>query len=247
MEDIANDFQRLAGNYSFVRICGTDCNQVAKVYAIAKSYGMKLFCGIWDPASVQNEANTIIAAVQGDWSMVHTVSVGNELINNGKASPQQIVSAVRTARSILRAAGYKGPVVTVDTFVAAKTHPEMYENSDYCAINAHAFFDKTVSAFQAGMWLQATVSSVRSALSTPMDVVVTATGWPTRGDSNGAAVPSLEQQKAALDSIKAEFASSLDKVVLFSAFNNRWQPLTAATFNAEPYWGIGGAVALSDA
>lgn len=244
--DINNDFQQFRGSYSFVRIYGTDCNQVANVCAVAKSYGMKVFLGIWDPSAVQSEASIIIAGVNGDWSMVHTISVGNELINNGLASPQEIVSAVAAARSILRAAGYEGPVVTVDTFTAAMAHPELYDQSDYCAINAHAFFDSTVSGPQAGQWLRNTVSRVRDVLPPSMDVVVTETGWPTRGDSNGAAVPGLEQQKAALDSIRQEFASNPGKVVLFSAFNNLWQPLNAATFNAEPYWGIGGAVSPCD-
>lgn len=134
--------------------------------------------------------------------------------------------------------------MAVDTFAAFEAHPELCDQSDYCAVNAHAFFDSTVAAPDAGRWLHDTVSRVASALAVPK-AVVAETGWPTRGDSNSLAVPSLEGQKAALDSIRARFASRLGHVILF-AFNDLWKTKDSATFNAEPYWGIGGAVALCD-
>lgn len=245
-KEVNDDFSQFASKYSVVRVYGTDCNQVSMVYKAAKMHDIKLFLGIWDPADMHNEANKIISGIDGDWDVVHTVSVGNELVNNGQASPGQMVNAVKSARSVLRAAGYKGPVVIVDTFMAARAHPEICDASDYCAINAHAFFDSTISASQAGSWLAKTVKSVASRLSTQKKVVVTETGWPTKGLPNGLAVPSMANQKKALDAIKSSFASTPEDVILFSAFNDLWKPKTSATFNADQFWGINGAVSLSD-
>ena len=42
-------------------------------------------------------------------------SVGNELVNTGKASASQVVAAIANAKTTLKAAGYDGPVATVDT------------------------------------------------------------------------------------------------------------------------------------
>ena len=42
-------------------------------------------------------------------------SVGNELVNTGKASASQVVAAIASAKTTLKAAGYDGPVATVDT------------------------------------------------------------------------------------------------------------------------------------
>lgn len=234
----------MKGLYSFVRIYGTDCDQVPAAYSAAKSVGVQLFLGIWDLSQVQAEAQKIIAAINGDWDVVHTVSVGNELVNNGQASPASVIAAIKQARQILRAAGYKGPVVTVDTFIAAEANPELCEASDYCAVNAHAFFDSTISAPQAGNWLLKTVASLKS--KTSKNVVITESGWPTQGNPNGLAVPGLSQQKAALDSIKQAFASNPGDLILFSAFNDPWKTKAAATFNAEPYYGIDGAMSNSD-
>lgn len=245
-QDIEQDFQRFASNYSVVRIYGTDCDQVRNVYSAAKTYGIRVFLGIWEPTAVEDEVGKIVSGVNGDWNLIHTISVGNELVNNGQASPGQVIKAVKSARSSLRAAGYQGPVVAVDTFVAVQAHPELCEESDYCAVNAHAFFDSTCSASDAGEWLQNTVSNVKSALSVPKMIVVTETGWPTKGDRNGMAIPGLENQEAALDSIKREFVDSPGNVILFSAFNDLWKQKSLATFNADQYWGIGGAVSTSD-
>lgn len=61
-----------------------------------------------------------------------------------------------------------------------------------------------------------------------------------KGDSNGAAVPSLSNQAAALSSIKTAFSSNPESIILFTAFNDVWKKNTAAQFEAEQFWGMGG-------
>lgn len=243
--EIKDDFRRLGGSYSLVRIYGTDCDQVNKVYSAAKSTGLKLFLGIWDLASLQEEALKIISAIYGDWGVVHTISVGNELVNRGHATPKQVVDALRLVRPLFRSAGYQGPVVTVDVFNVAESHPQLCEASDYCAMNAHPFFDSTVSAPQAGEWLLNTTRRIRSALANS-DVMVTETGWPTEGLPNGLAVPGIHNQRVALASIKDAFSANPSHIVLFSAFNDLWKQKETSTFNAEQYWGVDGAVSNCD-
>lgn len=245
-DEIKQDFSELAGSYSLVRIYGTECDQVSKIYPCAKANNMKLFLGIWDINDVHNEARLIIDTINGDWDIVDTISVGNELVNNNAATPAQVLAAVDEARTILSAAGYKGPVLTVDTFMAVQEHPELCEKSEYCAINAHAFFDSHTSADGAGKWLSDTVKDVKSKLSSDKRVVVCETGWPTKGDSNGKAVPGLSQQGSALKAIEEAFSEHPDDIILFSAFNDHWKKPEPATFHAEQYWGIDGKDSASE-
>ncbi|KAJ0168990.1 Cell surface mannoprotein MP65 [Colletotrichum tanaceti] len=239
-EQIDADFSELKGKYSVVRTYGTDCNQVANALSAAKNAGVKLFLGIFDINSIPTQIATIVSAVGSDWSLIDTVSVGNELVNNGKATAQQMVTAVGQTRQLLRAAGYTGPVVTVDTFVAVLANPSLCDVSDYCAMNIHPFFDSSTAAKDAGAFITRIVGEVQSRLSNRRKrVVCTETGWPWKGNANGAAVPGLEEQKLAVDSIKKAYASHPSDVILFSAFNDLWKHAEAATFNAEQYWGIG--------
>ncbi|KAK2045144.1 cell wall glucanase [Colletotrichum somersetense] len=239
-EQIDADFAQLEGNYSVVRTYGTDCNQIANALPAAKKAGLKLFLGIFDISSITTQVAIIVSAVNGDWSLINTVSVGNELVNNGKATAQQMVTAVGQTRQLLRAAGYTGPVVTVDTFVAVLANPELCDASDYCAMNIHPFFDSNTAAKDAGTFITRMVSEVQSKLSDRNKrIVCTETGWPWKGNANGAAIPGIEEQQLAVDSIKIAYASHAADVILFSAFNDLWKHAEAATFNAEQYWGIG--------
>ncbi|KAK2062356.1 cell wall glucanase [Colletotrichum caudatum] len=239
-EQMDADFAQLKGNYSVVRTYGTDCNQIANALPAAKKAGLKLFLGIFDIGSIPTQAAIIVSAVNGDWSLINTVSVGNELVNNGKATAQQMVTAVGQTRQLLRDAGYTGPVVTVDTFVAVLANPELCDASDYCAMNIHPFFDSDTAAKDAGTFITRMVSEVQSKLSDRNKrIVCTETGWPWKGNANGAAIPGIEEQQLAVDSIKIAYASHAADVILFSAFDDLWKHAEAATFNAEQYWGIG--------
>lgn len=157
-----------------------------------------------------------------------------------------MIEAVSDARALLRTAGYDGPVVTVDTFIAVGNHPELCEASDYCAINAHPFFDSTISATQAGQWVRKTVDHLQSLMLTPKSVLVTETGWPTNGISNGLAVPTLLNQQIAISAIRKAFGDDLESLILLSVFDDLWKTNSVATFYTDKYWGIDGAIAQCD-
>ena len=230
---IASEIQQLSG-YNIIRLYGVDCDQVNAVMS-AKSDSQKIFAGIYDVANIESGVSTLSSAVKanGGWDHVHTVSVGNELVNGGQASVSQIGEYVSTAKSALKAAGYTGPVVSVDTFIAIINNPGLCKYSDYMAINAHAFFDGHVTAEQAGDWVLLQIQRVADACGSDKSVFVTETGWPSKGDSNGVAVPSKSNKKSAVDSI---VSSCGNDVTLYTAFNDLWK--ADGPYNAEKYWGI---------
>ena len=232
---VATDFQMIRG-YSLVRLYGTDCDQIANVLAATQGKDISLFLGIFDITQLQDGCQTIIDAVNGDWGSINAVSVGNELLNQGKASVGQVTAAIGQVRDTLKAAGYSGPVVTVDTMVAMKANPELCHASDFCAINCHAFFDGNVVADAAGDFVQQWADLISEAAN-GKTVVVTESGWPSQGDANNKAVPSKENQAAAIDSIRLKLGKN---VILYNAFNDLWKVDRGDTFGAEKYWGIFG-------
>lgn len=240
-EQIAKDFSALDTNYAFVRTYGVDCNQVSNVLRAAKERGMKLFQGIFDINEVDSAVRTIVSAVNGDWASIHTISVGNELVNNGAASAGTVLSAVRRAREQLRASGYNGPVVTVDTLVATVANPALCDESDYCAVNSHPFFDSLTEAGNAGNFLITQMANLKSKLrDQSKPIVICETGWPSKGDANGRAVPSPENQRKAISSIRSAFTGKESSLVLFNPWNMHWKKSGGGQFNAEPWWGYLG-------
>lgn len=231
--EVAFDLAVLA-DFDIIRLYGVDCNQVANVLQ-AKTPSQKLFLGIFYVDAIEAGVQTIKAAIDqyGSWNDVYTVSIGNELVNDGKATPAQISQYVSTGRSALKAAGYTGPVVSVDTFIAVINNPELCNYSDYMGVNAHAYFDKHTVAANAGPWLLEQIQRVWTACDGKKNVMITESGWPSKGDTYGVAVPSKANQKAAIASIEKTCGSD---TILFTAFNDYWKP--DGPYGVEKYWGI---------
>jgi exo-beta-1,3-glucanase (GH17 family) len=243
--EVKRDFDAISNEYSLVRIYGVVCNQVETVLAAAQKHNMKIFAGIFDISQVEAEAKVIIDAGKKDWDRFDTISVGNEVVNFAPDDQKalkagEVVAALAKAKTILRSGGFKGKIVTVDTLVAARAHPSICEASDYCAVNCHPFFDGKVAAGAAGKFLTEQLDTLSKAIPKGQKIVVTETGWPWQGRTNGIAVPSLENQEKALSSIKSAFRSNKSSVILFTIFNDHWKKNTAAQFNAEQYWGFQG-------
>lgn len=175
-------------------------------------------------------------ALNGDWSNIKTVSVGNEGVNNGQYSVSDVKAAVEKARECLSESGYSGDVVTVDTFTAAINNPGLCDVGDYVAVNCHAFFDGGVTADKSGKFVLEQTQRVSEACGGKR-VVITEAGWPSQGNTNGKAVPSKENQKAAVKDLKDNFSSDL---YMFTAYNGYWKQSDADKFGIEAYWGIYG-------
>jgi exo-beta-1,3-glucanase (GH17 family) len=237
-QDQANsEFAQLAGEgFSMVRIYGIDCNQVAMTIAAVSQYNMAIFAGLISLDNLATNLNSMITQVRSNWHMIDTVSIGNELVNNG-LDPGVVVAALDTARGILNPAGYAGRIVTVDVFDQFSQHPELCQASDYCAANCHAFFDSQITADQAGDYVSQAAASIASAIP-GKDVMITESGWPWAGAPNGAAVPSPANQQTAIGSLKAAFANNPGSLMVFDSYDAMWkQP---GPFGVEQYFGMYG-------
>lgn len=233
-DEVKADVAQLS-SFPLIRLYGVDCDQVSNVLA-ALAPNQKVFLGVFDMNSIENSIKTINNAVQTysqGWDIVDTISIGNELVNNGQASVDKIASYLTTARQALTSYGYGGKVVSVDTFIAVINNPGLCKLSDYHAVNAHAFFDGNIEAAGSGDWLVQQVERVKNACGDDKPVFISETGWPSKGESNGKAVPSQENQRAAINSIEEKIGNNC---ILFTAFNDYWK--ADGPFGAEKYYGI---------
>jgi exo-beta-1,3-glucanase (GH17 family) len=235
---VATDISSLA-EFSVIRIYGVDCNQVTNVMSAISGRNIQLIAGIYNVHSAGDDANTLIQAINGNWGIIHTVTVGNEHVQDGLATVDEMISAIGQVRSMLRAAGYNGPVAIVDTAAIMKTPSgsALCTASDFCAVNCHAFFDDNTSASEAGQFVKSQVAQVSAAAGGKL-TIVTESGWPTSCSPHGKATCSVADQQAAVGSLKSAFNNQ--NIVLFSAFNNNWKSDNAGTYGAEHFWGMFG-------
>lgn len=231
---VASDIAKLT-QFDVIRIYDTDCSGVENVLA-AKTSSQQIFLGIYYLANIESSVSIIsdaIANVDGGWDNVYTVSVGNELVNSGEATTDQISSAISEARSYLTSAGYTGTVVSVDTLVAVQNNPVLCDYSDFVAVNSHPYWDGSVEPADAGTWLETQISNIKSVCGGEKSVLICETGWPTQGDSYGVAVPSIANQETAVEAIVSAVG---DQVLLFTTYNDLWK--SAGSYGVEQYWGL---------
>lgn len=226
---------KLLSDFSTIRLYDTDCSAVEYVLA-AKTSSQKLFAGIYYLDKIDASVDIIadaISSTSSSWSDLYTVSVGNELVNSGEATTSQIQQAIESTRSALKAKGYTGTVVSVDTLVAVENNPALCEYSDFIAVNSHPYWDGHVAPENSGEWLKTQIASVKATCGGEKDVLITETGWPTKGDTYITAVPSPANQ---LSAIKSLVSAVGDQILLFTMYNDMWkQP---GPYASEQYWGI---------
>jgi exo-beta-1,3-glucanase (GH17 family) len=233
------------GAFKTVRVYGTDCNQPSIALSLAQKYNKKVVLGVyWLDGRLGDELSTIVDAVKdndNNWGIVDTIAIGNEDVHRGEQTTFGIYKAIAQSRVALRIGGYRGPIVHVDSQDAILANPGLCSRlaGDYIGANIHAFFNPNTPANQAGDYVSSQVDALRACGAgkkrRDVRVRVMETGWPKEGEANGAAVPSKENQQAAIASIKNKLGND---VFLFSAFNNYWMHNDPSTFNAEHYWGI---------
>lgn len=232
---------KILQNFGIIRLYGVECSGVQNVIN-SMSSSQTLFAGIWpiDSTNLQNDLSTLKTAVESTsrgWDAIHTISIGNELVNFGTATPNDIKTALQIGRNWLKqnASGYSGPVVSVDTLVAVLANPELCDLSDYIAVNAHPFWDGSVSPENSGSFLTSQISQLKSVCNNGKDVLITESGWPTKGDNYGSCVPSLSNQLKAVKSIGQTLG---DQVLMFTTYNDYWKD--PGSSDVEQYWGIYG-------
>lgn len=235
---VKSDLEQLTA-FGIIRLYGTDCSGIENVMANINS-DQKVFLGIYDISDVSSGLSSMKDAVEStsrSWDAVDTVSIGNELVNAGTNTVSEVSSAVKEAKSWFEsnASSFSGSIVSVDTLVAVQDNTDLCDVSDYIAVNSHPFWDGNVDPSDAGSWLKTQISNLKSTCGNNKNIVITETGWPTKGDTYGDCVPSTSNQLSAIKSISETVG---DQVIMFTTFNDYWKD--AGDYNVEQNWGILG-------
>ena len=214
--------------FSSVRLHANDCNALYKVGAAAALHDMKMIIGVHvDDIGGLEEADTQIKDIiawatspkhpnsrttdptnptaQSDdkWHMVEMVVIGEEVILNEYLAPTALASLIIRSRTHLRLAGYTGPVTTIESIPTLEGYADLLcPVLDLPASNIHPFFHSDVSAENAGAYVRDSLE-VLEGICPGMEgkAVNLETGWPSRGDRNGNAVPGRVEQMVAVEGV----------------------------------------------
>ena len=222
---VASDVKSIAAKgFSSIRLYSTDCSGLQNVGNAAKANGLKLVLGVFISnsgiAGGKAQVEEIISWAAGSWGCVEMIVVGNEAVFNGYCTASALANFISSAKSTFAKAGYTGPVTTTEPLnVMSENAHLLCHTLDVAAANIHPFFNADVTADGAGEFVAKELALLES-ICPGLAVYNLETGWPSAGLPNGAAIPGLSEQAAAIESIK-KFAG--EKSAFFSFVDDLWK------------------------
>lgn len=224
---------------SQVRIYGTDCNSLQTVQPACAKLGIKINQGLWIDSTGVDSIDSGLALLieygqQNGWDIFEYITIGNEAVNSGFCTVSDLISKIKSAKSQLKSAGYSGQVTTSEPPVTFVNNADLCTEStiDFVGINPHSYFNADVDAAGAGAFIKAEIDLTKSVCGTD-NVVVTETGYPSSGNTNGKNVPSTENQQIAVKSILEELNQ---QATILSYFDDLWK--APGPYGIEQSFGI---------
>lgn len=198
---------------------------------VAKENGLKTMVGAWLGSDEEKNEDEIENLIQlCNQGLVDIAAVGNEVLYRNDLSLDQLLAYIKTVKE--RTDGV--PVGYVDAYYEFVERPEISELSDVILCNCYPYWEGTSleDSFQhmRHMYNQA------KAAANGKRVIVTETGWPSKGENLGGAVPSYENAMKYF--INANLWSMDNDIELFyfSSFDEAWKVSSEGEVGA--YWGI---------
>ncbi|KAF8652878.1 hypothetical protein AX16_004099 [Volvariella volvacea WC 439] len=213
--------------FGAIRITGFNCDALERASVAAAMAGLKVLAGIYISGSVASSVGQVMADVRrfeaaykrfGASGYV-ALTVGNE-VND---SPGNIMSIVRQVRSHLRSNGVAIPVSTVHTWINISNNPVLCD-ADFVAANAHSWYDGGYRSEQTGHFVFGVVVPNLKRVCPGKKIIITESGWPSRGPPNANAFASIADEHAALANLNCACRNdpSVD-VYAFEYDDQRWK------------------------
>ncbi|KAL8746764.1 MAG: hypothetical protein Q9184_007701 [Pyrenodesmia sp. 2 TL-2023] len=240
---VSSDVASIAAKgFSSIRIYSTDCSGLVNVASAASSHGMNLVLGVYIPPSgisaARPQIQEIIAWANTNahsWHGVEMIVVGNEAVFNNFCTAEELASFIQEARSAFSAAGFSGPVTTTETIDVLTRHKNtLCPVVDVAAANIHPFFNGKITATHAGDFVAAQLALLERTCP-GKEAYNLETGWPSKGEANGAAVPGSWEQRTAVEGILGKAGG---RSAFFSFVDDLWKE--EGEWGVERSFGCGG-------
>ena len=198
---------------------------------IAKKHGLKNMVGAWLSDDMEKNEEEIEALIQlAKEGCVDIAAVGNEVLYRKDLTLEQLLGYIKRVKEAIPdvAVGY------VDAYYEFSKHPELVEISDVILANCYPFWEgchinDSLNHMQQ-MFYQATDAAKGK------KVIITETGWPSEGGSEGGADSSEENAMKYFVNAQAWSAKDNVDMFYFSSFDESWKVGDEGDVGA--YWGL---------
>ena len=214
-----------------VRFYGVS-GQEKKAYKIAHKMGFKVIGSAYlskDQAANQAQLDELIDVCSKGY--VSVACVGNETLQSGTLTQDELIGCIEYVKSRI---SREIPVTTSDDADTLIGNRSVCEKCDLLMVNAYPYWggvaiDKAAAAFDA------TIAQVRSAYPAK-EIIVSETGWPTAGGSEGNAIASGDNARTYFNAIRSWSVENDIVVLWFDAADESWKAAYEGPVGA--HWGL---------
>ena len=198
---------------------------------IAKEYGLKTLVGAWlgDDAEInENEIEGLIALSKAGF--VDVAAVGNEVMYRGDLEEDELITFINRVKNEIP----NIPVGYVDAYYEFSDRPKITEACDVILANCYPYWEGCSLEYSLVYMKQMYQQALNAGKG--KKVIITETGWPSKGTSLEGAHPSYDN--ALRYFINAQKWSKDDAIEMFyfSSFDESWKVGSEGDVGA--FWGL---------
>ena len=199
---------------------------------VAKQHGLKTLVGAWlgddDEKNKQEIKALIELANEGN---VDIAAVGNEVLYRNDLSLDELIDYMKEVRAAIPE---HIPIGYVDAYYEFSAHLELVEHSDVILSNCYPFWEGCPAEY-ALLHMQSMYGQAMDAAK-GKKVIITETGWPSKGENLKGAIPSEEHAMQYFINTQTWAKRSNVEVFYFSSFDESWKVGPEGEVGA--YWGL---------
>ncbi len=198
---------------------------------IAKEFGMKTLVGAWlgnDPEINEREINGLIKLAKEGY--VDIAAVGNEVMYRKDLTEEELLEFIYNVKKEI-------PDVTVgyvDAYYEFSHRPKITEACDVILSNCYPFWEGC--PFENSLPYMKQMYHQALAAGNGKKVIITETGWPSKGENLKGAIPSEENALQYFINTQLWSAEENIEIFYFSSFDESWK--TGPEGEVGAYWGI---------
>lgn len=207
----------------------TEGNQL--IPKVAKEYGLKTLVGAWlgsDKEKNKNEIENLLKLAED--GLVDIAAVGNEVLYRDDLDEEELIEYIRAVKEKLP----NVPVGYVDAYYEFVQRPAISELCDVILCNCYPFWEGT--SFEDSFQHMRQMFYQAKEAAQDKRVIITETGWPSKGESLGGAVPTKGHAMKYFINTNMWSQDEDIEVFYFSSFDESWKVGDEGEVGA--YWGI---------
>jgi glucan 1,3-beta-glucosidase len=202
-----------------------------EVPRIAHEKGLKTLVGAWLDSDKENneiEIDNIIRIGQAGYADL--IAIGNEVLLRDDLEIEDLIEYIRRVKKAVP----NVPVGYVDAYYMYVNFPEIVDECDVLFANCYPFWEHC--ALEISVEYMKKMYELVKTNAKGKPVVISETGWPTKGESYGAAVPSYENAMRYFINTYEWANQEHIHLFYFSSFDEVWKINHEGEYGA--YWGL---------